>query len=341
MAAVFSSATPARHGLLFERRAVAVAPSAHTPLAQRVLGLHERDDVSSPPLLHPAHEVVESWLVDAPVHSAVDGGICYSTDGKLLFGSVTIDESLIDGGLTAATAQVYTALFDLLKRSGCPHLLRAWNYMARINEPSNGLERYRQFNIGRQQAFLAAGRSAFAGSPAACALGSLRGPLTVHFLAGQCEPRAVENPRQVSAYHYPAEYGPRTPTFSRGALADVGGSAEALFISGTASIVGHASLHVGDVRRQTEETLANIDALVGSAVKQSALPQGDEHRTDRLDCTVYVRHAADLDAVRQTFERCVGPQSIAARHAVYLRADICRNDLLVEVEAHRIGGLAH
>ncbi len=59
--------------------------------------------------------------------------------------------------------------------TGCPHLLRLWNYFSDINEDSDGLERYRHFNVGRQQAFLDAKRSAFEGAPAACALGTRSG----------------------------------------------------------------------------------------------------------------------------------------------------------------------
>jgi hypothetical protein len=53
-----------------------------------------------------------------------------------------------------------------------------------------------------------------------------------------------------------------------------------------------------------------------------------------MTCTVYVRHAGDLDVVRGCLEATVGVDSIAARRAIYVQADICRGDLLVEIEAH-------
>ena len=185
-------------------------------------------------------------------------------------------------------------------------------------------------SAGRQQAFTKAGRSAFDGAPAACALGTAAGPLRVYFLAGTKPPFAIENPRQVSAYRYPDRYGPRSPTFSRAALIDAGDGRQALFISGTASIIGHETVHVGDVRRQTEESLVNIGAVLGAA----AAGAGGPIDVQGLTCTVYLRHAADLPVVREVFERHVGADSRAARDAVYLRADICRADLLVEIEAH-------
>ena len=52
-----------------------------------------------------------------------------------------------------------------------------------------------------------------------------------------------------------------------------------------------------------------------------------------LICTVYLRRGADLPAVREVFETRVGAGSVAARRAIYIEADICRADLLVEIEA--------
>jgi chorismate lyase / 3-hydroxybenzoate synthase len=334
------SFTGCEAALRFTRAGETDAPADAALLHARALDPTERDDLASPRLLHPPHAVVERWFGSAPVRHQQDGALRWATDGQLFFGSLTLDEQQVEGGLGQAAEQAYAMVFRTLAQSGFPHLLRVWNYMARINEPTDGLERYRQFNVGRQAAFLEAGRSAFVGSPAACALGTERGPLTVHVLAGRQEPRAVENPRQVSAYHYPAEYGPRTPTFSRAALADLGSGCEGLFISGTASIVGHETLHVGDVHGQTLETIDNLEALIASAVAQSRLPASDAHRMHDLECTVYVRHADDLDAVRRAFEQRVGADSPAAQRAVYLRADVCRSDLLVEIEAHRLGGVA-
>jgi hypothetical protein len=255
----------------------------------------------------------------------------FTSDGQWLHGFAEIDDAAAPGGLHAAARQAYTELFEVLARSDCPHLLRLWNYIARINAPdADGVERYRHFNAGRQQAFIDARRSAFDGTPAACALGTAEGPLRVFFLAGRRAPLAIENPRQISAYRYPATYGARSPTFSRAALADVGGGRQALFISGTASIVGHATLHLGDVRRQTEESLANMAAVREVA----ALRAGAGFDVSALIYTVYVRHRTDLATVREVFECHVGAHSTAARDAVYLQADICRAELLVEIEAH-------
>ncbi len=151
---------------------------------------------------------------------------------------------------------------------------------------SSGTERYRQFNTARRHALRASGRAVAGSVPAASALGAdSESPLVIYFLAGQVAPVFVENPRQVSAYHYPQQYGPHSPAFSRAALLRQAGSL-ALFISGTASIVGHRSLHIGDTAAQTRETLTNIEALLGEA---NRLAGGAHFDLDALAYKVYVR----------------------------------------------------
>ncbi len=279
-------------------------------------------------LLLPEGDVFDAWITSAATEERRHGCVRYATDGQWLHGLAEIDDRV--DGMQAASRRAYADLFDVLAANACPNLLRVWNYLADINLVVDGSERYRQFNVGRQQAFIDARRSAFEGSPAACALGTQGGPLRVYFLAGRQPPLAIENPRQVSAYRYPDAYGPRSPTFSRAALADLGGGCQALFISGTASIVGHSTVHVGDVRKQTEESLLNIATVRQIAAERAgaALSIGE------LIFTVYVRDPANLAIVREVFEHAVGAGSVAAREAVYLQADICRADLLVEFEAY-------
>ena len=327
-------AATATSALSFHRRFAGTAGEPPNALGARELGGAD----ASLPLLWPAGPVADVWCGEAPVQVPVQvqqrGAVRFATDGHWLHGCVELAEGGFEkgreGGLQHAARQAYAELFGVLAGSACPHLLRLWNYLPDINRDDGRGERYRQFNAGRQQAFIDAQRSAFDGSPAACALGATHGPLRVYFLAGCHAPLAIENPRQVSAYRYPTHYGPRSPTFSRAAVADAGAGVQALFISGTASIVGHASVHVGDVRRQTQETLANVEVLRLAAARCADAP----FDAQRLVYTVYLRDPADLAAVRDEFERHVGPSSVAATGALYVRADVCRADLLVEIEAH-------
>ncbi|MGJ7613907.1 Rid family hydrolase [Variovorax sp. GB4R4] len=285
-------------------------------------------------VLSPQGAMADVWHVSGPhIESGTTGIARWRTDGHWLLGAIDLDEATEKQGLAELAHRAYRDLFNTLDQAGAPqHLQRIWNYLPQINADGGGLERYRQFNQGRQEAFLEAGRAAFEGAPAACALGIHQGALSIRFLAGQQAPLPVENPRQVSAYRYPETYGPRSPTFSRAALSDIGDGNIALFISGTASIVGHETLHHGDVLEQTRETLRNLQAVVDAANARGTA----KFSLSELDCVVYVRHPSDTEAVRSILEGTLGAEAPMARHAVYLEADICRSDLLVEIEAHTV-----
>lgn len=289
--------------------------------------------------LPPGQEAVcEVWHSHEPLESGQHGAIRYRLGDTLLFGCLSLDDNVVESPrdartpLQGATETAYRALFELLDARGYRALLRVWNYFPAINRESHAMERYRQFNIGRQDAFLTHSRSIVDKAPAACALGTAGGGLQIAFLATRADVISVENPRQLSAYHYPSQYGPRSPTFSRAALVRLGGR-DMLFISGTASIVGHQTLHHDDVRAQTRECLLNIAAIVAEANRQA--PDAN-FRLDTLAYKVYVRQAKDMETVRREMAHFIGDST----SAIFLQADVCRADLLVEIEAsggHAIG----
>jgi enamine deaminase RidA (YjgF/YER057c/UK114 family) len=280
--------------------------------------------------------VCEVWRANGPLTAGTVGRVRYRTNDAVLFGCIMLPEaSLIRGvddgtALRTVTEQAYAEVFHSLTALGFPRVLRIWNYLPQINADAGGVERYRQFNEARHQAFQSFRREVKGNVPAACALGSAPGsPLVVYFLAGVLDGTAIENPRQVPAYDYPPEYGAFSPTFSRATLAD-SAAHQALFVSGTASIVGYRTVHVGDVVAQTRETIANIRALVDAANRAAGT---DRFTEGRLRYKAYVRRAADLEAVKSELEKTLHP----AAPIVYLNADVCRSDLLVEVEAVGFG----
>lgn len=273
--------------------------------------------------------MLDAWCSDGPQQAGRSGCVRWRHNGHWLYGAIDLDERPGDD-LEALAHRAYADLFATLERTGFAHLQRVWNYLPHINADAAGTERYRRFNAGRQQAFLDARRPAFEGAPAACALGTREGPFCVRFLAGRRPALPIENPRQVPAYHYPRDYWARSPSFSRAALVEAGAGQVGLLISGTSSIVGHASVHAGDVLAQARETLANLRAVIDAAHARGTA------RFDlaTLEATVYVRHAEQAPLVRATLEAEVGAATPFVRHALYLEADICRSDLLVEIEAH-------
>jgi chorismate lyase / 3-hydroxybenzoate synthase len=291
----------------------------------------------STPVLPAAADVYEVWRAGEPTEAGRHGQVIFRRTADMLFGCIAVDESAAhDGTHTAlheATTQAYREICATLDAQACPHLLRVWNYLPDINRDSHGTERYRQFNTARQHALRACGRALSGNVPAASALGAAgTSPLVVYFLAGRSAPAFVENPRQVSAYHYPRQYGRHSPVFSRAALLRQPGSLT-LFISGTSSIVGHRSLHAGDTGAQTRETLVNIEALLAQA---NRLARGAHFSLEALACKVYVRHPADLPVIQRELGHAFG----SGARLLYLQAEICRRDLLVEIEATAMSPLA-
>ena len=280
--------------------------------------------------------VQTAWLANGPFTTGSHGNLQYRYDEHVLFGFISLNEADFAvsgeaGAIQQSSRAAYSAIFEAIEMTGFRYLVRCWNYLPHINASDGGLECYRQFNIGRQDAFLAAQRSHLAGSPSASALGTKDGGLIVYFLASHREPYAIENPRQISAYHYPDQYGPRSPTFSRATLLPLPGM-EALFISGTASIVGHETLHHEDIAAQTAEALRNIEIVVAQANTKSRL---GGFATCDLCLKVFIRHKENLETVARVLREHLG----GSAQVTFLQADICRAELLVEIEAygHRDG----
>jgi len=273
------------------------------------------------PVLH-GDSIFEVWTSAQPVVREDADGLTAARNADILFGCLQLEP---DCRLDTASYAAYSRIFDFIDRRGYGHLLRAWNYVPQINADDDGLERYARFNVGRHEAFSAKGRIIGTDTPAASALGSRGTQLTVYFLAAKQPGLPVENPRQTSAFRYPAQYGPRSPTFARATLMTSAVHPQ-LFVSGTSSIVGHATVHAGDAPAQARETVANVLAVIAQA-RLAGFDASDAQA--RLLLKAYLRRPGDLAMARSCLTAAFG----AAATIAYLQADICRADLLLEVEA--------
>lgn len=261
----------------------------------------------------------ECWSVDAEVSSGSCGELRWAKGGGWRFASIELDEACADG-IEAASKRAYELLIEHVRASPECHLQRVWNYLDAINAGAGDAERYRLFCSGRAQGLAAHAVTRY---PAATAIGhhGPRGLLQVYALSAAEPGVALENPRQVSAWKYPREYGPTAPSFARAMrLPNF-----ALAISGTAAVIGHASHHHGDVGAQADETFANL----GMLLERSGLPAFDAESPLK----VYVRHREDAPAVRAALARHLDP----AVPCVLLHGDICRKELLVEIDGWRFG----
>lgn len=267
--------------------------------------------------------VAEQWVSSLPVQSGREGRFGYAHNGEVLFGQIHVAESEL-AGMDAAMQRTYGELEQLLQKLGYPHCLRIWNFISGINAGDGDFERYRQFSVGRARA-LALKPDFEKQLPAATAIGMTEPGTVIYFLAGKAPGTPVENPRQVSAYQYPRQYGPQSPSFSRATLIGSGSDAR-LLVSGTASVVGHATRHPDDPLRQLDETLANLDAVVAQALQQH-FSTGAAAQLESIK--LYLRDARHLELLRPHLPRLRGPHDAAL---MCLHGDICRTDLILEAE---------
>ncbi len=238
--------------------------------------------------------------------------------------SVLIQESIAhtNDGFVGQTQSAYSDMFSALQTCTHTQIAKVWNYVGAINEGDGDEERYRKFSVGRAKAF-----SEFAladsDAPAATGIGTRahRG-LTTITLASSHAQFLLENPRQISAFQYPRQYGPISPKFARGASV-VAGDHTLQLLSGTASIVGHESLHPYDSSLQLDETLKNIAALCET---MPILDGGGIFR-------VYMRNVDDYESVR---DKLISDFHFDRRQLVFLCGDICRRELLVELDGVRV-----
>ncbi|MDG2525350.1 pteridine-dependent deoxygenase [Stenotrophomonas sp. HITSZ_GD] len=267
---------------------------------------------------------VEIWRGDSPATHGRTGDIAWAENGQVQFGALVLEERA-DLDVEAASAQAYAQLNQFIAERGYPHVLRIWNYLDALTEGEGDAERYRRFCVGRVRGLERVEETRL---PAATCIGSFGGPrqLLVYWLAARAPGVALENPRQVSAYRYPRQYGPQSPSFARAMLPPPGSRAP-LLLSGTASIVGHATAHHDDVDAQLAEIFVNIEALRGAAAaRQAGMPADIDDAGTLLK--VYVRDRQALPRVAAALDARFGTRV----PRLLLHAEVCRRELAVEIE---------
>jgi chorismate lyase/3-hydroxybenzoate synthase len=270
------------------------------------------------------------WLAGAPCEEifdhvvplgAEDGIDLYRSDDLLIGHASTPFEG---ADLSGAAQRLYERVLTACRGR---HLYRIWNYVPRINEDTAGLENYRAFCRGRSVAF----EKNFGGSyqqklSSASAVGCEGSILETLFVAGKSVPTHIENPEQIPAYQYPLEYGPRSPSFSR-ATTVKDGTRQWVFVSGTAAIKGHHTVSTRTLAEQIDCTLDNLRLVSRASGIGDTLGAGDGWERH---FKVYLRRASDLAATTTALERSL---LSPVDRVTYLRADICRAALDVEIEA--------
>jgi enamine deaminase RidA (YjgF/YER057c/UK114 family) len=219
--------------------------------------------------------------------------------------------------------------------------LRTWLYLGGITESEGATTRYLELNRARTDFYR--GRKFAEGLiptdwnqpvfPASTGIGAKGDELGLACLAVKARQPDVtliplENPRQTAACDYAHRYGKESPKFAR-AMAVVEGDSVATYISGTASITASDTRHENDFERQTLQTLENIEALISREnFRRHGFPDLGATLADLAFARVYVKNPEDSSKVDAILR-----QKLGTLPTVQVVADICRPELLVEIEA--------
>ena len=129
------------------------------------------------------------------------------------------------------------------------------------------------------------------------------------------------------------ETGKTTPKFERGKIVFTPENID-IYVSGTAAILGELTIEQHDIESQTVTTIENILELVSMENLKNNISDDLKTRIDSLpdplpfsNVRAYVKHISDIETVRKICNRYFGDCPM-----IILKADICRNNLLVEIE---------
>jgi hypothetical protein len=292
--------------------------------------------IAQPPLT--CKIIVEVFLFDPRTWKARiikindDAAVLFERENsKFLIGNV---QSNLKKEYKTDAEKVFSALGNLLKQVSFPvnSIVRQWNYLEDIVGFEGGNQKYQEFNDVRSEFY---GKNFDkTGYPAATGIGMNRGGIIVEFVAVKSDivkTSPVDNPEQIAAHHYSNNVlvgGERklktTPKFERARYLELFNK-KLIFISGTASIKGENTLGVGDPVKQTEITIENITKLYTSDILKNF--SNEKLQPKYGHARVYVKNRKDFAAIKKTFKAYYGKLPV-----VYIIADICRPDLLVEIE---------
>lgn len=297
----------------------------------------------SPP---PGSEVVlELICTKASEHHHIDyknaGDIPYTVVDYGHFRAVHCAGLMGDPGdsVSEAAKKAFESAQKILRKEGLAihHIIRQWNYIediAFVKGAGGARQNYQDFNDVRAH-YYEMGTFKH-GYPAATGIGMNAGGVIIDFIALSESPhvkiRPIMNPGQVDAHRYSGKVlmgaAPNkcTPKFERAKVVSFSDS-HYFYVSGTASILGEKTMYPGDVAKQTLTTIKNIQRLFSNE-NQDAL--GIHFKVNQIQFShlrVYVKYKEDIPVVSKICEEKLNSSSY-----LYLESDVCREELLVEIE---------
>ena len=260
-------------------------------------------------------------------------GLIQNEESSLIFIEGIASSDFKDSVFKQST-EIFKNLDSILSRHGFSpdDIVRQWNYVGNITHHRDGRQNYQEFNDART-AYYKKG-SWTNGYPAATGIGASFEGIVVGCIAykssGSIHP--INNPLQIAAHEYSKKVLvdnntnaiKSTPKFERAKLIEIGEKA-CCFVSGTAAIRGEQSMDANSASSQTIQTIQNIEYLVSKEnLQKYRCKSYDLHY---VNLRVYIKNDKDYDEIRQIVEK-----RYPGIPTVYTIADICRPELLVEIE---------
>jgi hypothetical protein len=281
-------------------------------------------------------EFAAALCADVPAVPAWTADLARDDDFALT--SVRVDDarSMDAPMLASRVAEAYGSIAAALRQSAARRPVRLWNFIPLITAPAgDGRDRYMAFNAGRYRAFADwyGGAQSFDRDVAtASGVGHDGADLVIHCLSAREPGLAIENPRQTAPHRYSERYGPLPPCFARATVLQRRGL---VLVGGTASIQGEESVHTSSLSRQLDETLTNLASVLAAAYAKAAASTNTAAPGERVrwlglyrDLRVYYPRPEHAEAIERTVRAAFAP----ACRIEMVRADLCRAELLVEIE---------
>lgn len=284
--------------------------------------------VSQPPLTAPLIMEVHSYIPDDEDRitykhlGIIPYVIIENPSGRFLYAG-GFQGDVIGQNIQTQSDEVFRQIGEILDYEQFPvnSIIRQWNYIERITCIEGVDQHYQAFNNSRSDFY---GQTTWGnGYPAATGIGANLGGILVDldaavFTTPDSFATPIDNKLQVAAHAYSdqvleeANRKKTTPKFER-AKSMTFGDRSLVYISGTAAIRGENSLDGVGLEKQLHITMENIAELIGDA------------RLRML--RVYLKYPEDYAEAERLMQGYAKDIPVS-----YMWADVCRDELLIEIE---------
>ena len=291
--------------------------------------------------------VVEAGYTDADssdittnIWNSIPYVVCSSDSGKEVW-ACGLGFGLFYSDTRSAAQAAFDQMKAILDAEGMSfnHLVRQWNYIGDILEIKKGFQNYQIFNEVRSEVYQK--YRTIHGYPSATGIGMKLDGVSLDFCAIMAKEtvtiKPIENPNQINAYEYGQDVlkgitgkgisVKHPPQFERGLLI-TGKMRSTLFVSGTASIIGQDVIGIEDIEKQTVVTIDNINKLTDQKRIGQIIANTDIEWGKFILLRVYVKNQKDFAKVKT-----ICKERFPEVPAIFIESDICRDNLLVEIEA--------